>query len=192
MPEEAQKSSHVRCRTIVEILGKPKEHVEETLKGYVRDIKKDGDLVVLKEDYAEATEQGNLWAEFVELDLVVKGLPKLISFCFEYMPSSIEIMKPEEFRLLNSEMAGFLNDLQGRLHNVDMLAKQLKFQNDFLRRNMNAMLHNIVMITLKGRSLGVEQLAAATGTDRGELDKFIERMIKENKIKREDGLLSLA
>ena len=192
MPEEAQKLSHIRCRTIVEILGKPKEHVEETLKGYVSGIKKDRDLVVLGEDYADATEQGNMWAKFVELDLVVKGLPKLIGFCFEYMPSSIEIIKPDEFKVLGSEMAGFLNDLQGRLHNVDMLTKQLKFQNDFLRRNMNAMMHNIVMITLKGRSLTTEQLAAVTGIDREELDKFIEKMIKENKIRKEDDLLSLA
>lgn len=192
MPEEAQKSNHIRCRTIVEILGKPKEHVEEALKGYVGGIRKDRDLVVLGEDYAEATAQGNMWAKFVELDLVVKGLPKLIGFCFEYMPSSIEIIKPDDFRLLNSEMAGFLNDLQGRLHNVDMLTKQLKFQNDFLRVNMNAMMHNIVMITLKGRSLAAEQLASVTGIDKGELDKFIEKMIKEGKIIKEDELLSLA
>ena len=108
------------------------------------------------------------------------------------MPSSIEIIKPEEFRVPGSEMAGFLNDLQGRLHNVDMLTKQLKFQNDFLRRNMNAMIHNLVMITLKGRSFTGEELAVITGIDREELDKFIEKMIKENKIRKEDDLLSLA
>ena len=149
MPEEAQKLSHIRCRTIVEILGKPKEHVEETLKGYVSGIKKDRDLVVLGEDYADATEQGNMWAKFVELDLVVKGLPKLIGFCFEYMPSSIEILKPDKFLIEQGEMSGFLNDLQGRLHTVDMIAKQLKSENQFIKRNLNKSLTNNIVLLLK-------------------------------------------
>ncbi|MBI2130734.1 hypothetical protein HYU10_03110 [Candidatus Woesearchaeota archaeon] len=192
MPDEKQKSEHIRCRTIIEILGKPREHVEATFNDYVSSIRKDPDLVVLEERYAEIKEQGSMWSKFVELDLVVKGLGKLIGFCFNYMPSSIEIVKPEEFRMLNYEMASFLNDLQGRLHNVDMVAKQLKMQNDFLRRNMNAMLHNAVMITLGVRNLDIEELSKVIGVGRQELEPFVEKLLGEKKIRKEDGILSIA
>lgn len=188
---EIQKSDHIRCRTIIEILGKPKEHIEQTLREYVGNIRDDSELAILREEYAETKEQDKMWAKFVELDLVVKGVSKLIGFCFQYMPSSIEIIKPDEFRLLNSEMASFLNDLQGRLHNVDMLAKNLKLQNDFLRKNLNAMLHNLILITLKTRELNIDELSKITGVETEELGKFIEKLINENKIRKEGEILSL-
>jgi len=53
MPEIETKSekNHIRCKTIIEILGKPKEHVEKTIRMYVDNIKKDQDLIVLKESF---------------------------------------------------------------------------------------------------------------------------------------------
>src|SRR3989338_10566187 len=125
--------AHIRCRTIIEVLGKPKEHVENSIKEYVEHIKKDSELVILSEDYSEIREQGKLWSQFVELELVVKGTFKLISFCFEYMPSSMEVMKPEHLILTNHELGSFLNDLQARLHDVDMIVKKQKAENDFIK-----------------------------------------------------------
>src|SRR3989338_11222855 len=110
--EKQGQHAHIRCRAIIEVLGKPQEYVERAIKEYVDHIKKDSELVILNEDYYETKEQGKLWSQFVELDLVIKGTPKLISFCFEYMPSSLEVMKPEHIILTNNELSSFLNDLQ--------------------------------------------------------------------------------
>ncbi len=184
--------AHIRCRTIIEVLGKPKEHVEKAIKEYTEHIKEDSQLVVLKEEYSDIQEQGKLCSKFVELDLVIKGTKKLISFCFEYMPSSLEVLKPEHLMLTNAELSGFLNDLQSRLHNVDMTVKQLKAENEFLRHNMNAILHNAVMICLKVSKLSLEQLSKITGVDIKELEIFVEKLLKENKIKKEEDLYTLA
>ena len=192
---EAEKQGervHIRCRAIIEVLGKPKEHVENSIKEYIEHIKEDSELVILNEDYSEIKEQGPLWSKFVELDLVIKGTKKLIAFCFEYMPSSIDVIKPENLILTNAELSNFLNDLQARLHNVDMIVKKLKAENDFLRLNMNAVLHNAVLICLKVSKLSMEQLSKVTGVDRKELELFIEKLVKENKIKKEDEIYSLA
>ena len=62
----------------------------------------DSDLIVLNEEIADAKEKEKLWTTFVDMEMVVKGIPKLISFCFDYMPSSVEITKPEEFVLKKS------------------------------------------------------------------------------------------
>lgn len=224
MAEDKGQHAHIRCRTIIEVLGKPKEHVENSLREYVAHIREDSELVVLKEEYSEAKEIEkhseerqqnkaasrmasneaaaedlqkdkkvyNLWSQFVELDLVVKGTQKLISFCFEYMPSSIEIAKPEELSMTSRELSIFLNDLQARLHNVDMVVKQLKAENDFLRLNMNAIIHNAILICLKVSKLSLEQLSQVTGLDKKELEIFVEKLLKDNKIKKEDELYCLA
>ena len=192
MAEEKGQHAHIRCRTIIEVLGKPKEHVENSIKDYIEHIKQDSELVILNEEYSELKEQGKLWSQFVELDLVVKGTQKLISFCFEYMPSSIEVIKPENLDMTNREISSFLNDLQARLHNVDMIVKQLKAENDFLRLNMNAVIHNAVLICLKVSKLTLEQLSQITGVDKKELGIFVEKLLKENKIKKENELYCLA
>ena len=194
MPETEKQgqNAHIRCRTIIEVLGKPKEYVEDSIKQYIEHTKEDSELVILNEDYSEIKEQGKLWSKFVELDLVIKGTQKLISFCFEYMPSSIEVTKPEQLIMSNPELSAFLNDLQARLHNVDMVVKQQKAENDFLRHNMNAILHNAILICLKVSRLNLEQLSQITGVDKKELEIFIEKLLKENKIKKEDELYVLA
>ena len=190
--EKQGEHAHIRCRTIIEVLGKPKEYVEDAIKEYIEHIKQDSELVILNEDYSEIKEQGPLWSKFVELDLVVKGTKKLIGFCFEYMPSSIEVVKPEHLVMTNPELSNFLNDLQARLHNVDMIVKQLKAENDFLKHNMNAILHNAILICLKVSRLSLEQLSQITGVDKKELEIFAEKLIKENKIKKEGEIYTLA
>jgi len=108
------------------------------------------------------------------------------------MPSSIEVVKPEHLVMTNPELSNFLNDLQARLHNVDMIVKQLKAENDFLKHNMNAILHNAILICLKVSRLSLEQLSQITGVDKKELEIFVEKLLKENKIKKENELYSLA
>ena len=190
-PEKQGEHAHIRCSTIIEVLGKPKDYVESAIKEYIQHIKEDSELVILNEDYSETKEQGKLWSKFAELDLVIKGTRKLISFCFEYMPSSLEVVKPEHLIMSNPEISGFLNDLQARLHNVDMIVKQLKAENDFLKLNMNAIIHNAIMICLKVSGLNLDQLSQITGVEKKELELFAEKLIKENKIKKEDDLYSL-
>ena len=184
--EKQGQHAHIRCRTIIEVLGKPKEYVENALKEYIEHIKEDSELVVLNDDYSEIKEQGKLWSRFVELELVIKGTSKLISFCFEYMPSSIEVVKPEQLVMSNPELSNFLNDLQARLHDVDMIVKKLKAENDFLKHNMDAILHNAILICLKVSKLSLDQLSQVTGVDKKELKIFVEKLLKENKIKKDN------
>lgn len=194
MAEEEKQgpNAHIRCRTIIEVLGKPKEHVDNAIKQYIGHIKEDSELVILREEYSETTEQGELWSKFVELDLVIKGTTKLIGFCFEYMPSSIEVEKPEQLKLESHELSGILNDLQARLHSVDRIVKEFKGENEFLRGNMNALLHNAVLICLRVSKLTLEQLSQVTGVDIKEIEIFVEKLLKENKIKKENDLYMLA
>lgn len=227
--EKHGEHAHIRCRAIIEVLGKPKEYVEDAIKQYISHIKEDSELVILNEDYSETAEiektkitnteqieknkadslmaddapvnedgsqkdkkMSGLWSKFVELELVIKGTKKLVGFCFEYMPSSLEVLKPEHLVLTNQEISSFLNDLQARLHNVDMIVKQLKAENGFLKLNMNAVLHNAILICLKVSKLDLEQLSQVTGVDKKELEIFAEKMVKENKIKKEDDIYTLA
>lgn len=193
MPEEKliAEKTHIRCKVIIEILGKPKEHVEKTLRMYVDKIKDDSDLIILNSEFSEAVEKEKLYAIFVELDMIIKGIPKLIAFCFDYMPSSIEISKPEEFVMRKSSVEDLINDLQARLHDVDMTVKRQKNENDFLRQNLNKSVSNIILISLASGNLNKGELSEVTGIHDKELDIFLEELLKGNKLKEEQGIYSL-
>ena len=129
------------------------------LRMYIDRIKNDSDLIILKTEFADAKEKEELWATFAELEMVIKGFPKLIAFCFDYMPSSVEIVKPEEFSMKKATIEDLLNDLQARLHQVDMIVKKQKNENEFLKHNLNKSVSNTVLISLASGSLDKQKLS---------------------------------
>ena len=189
--EVKSEKTHIRCKTIIEILGKPKEHVEKTIRMYVDKIKQDPELIVLNINFSSADEKDKLWAIFAEIEIIVKGVPKLIGFCFDYMPSSIEILKPEEFTMNASTIQDLINDLQARLHTVDMIVKKQKNENDFLKRNMNIAVTNVILISLARNNLDKEHLSKITGIKEEELVIFLKKLIEEKRIKEEKNIYSL-
>lgn len=186
------KKDLIRCRAILEVLGKPKEHVEKTIKMLVEKIKENPEISILNESYAEIKPQEKtMFSTFVELEMVVKGVTELTGFCFDFMPSSLEIEKPEQFILKNRDISNMLNDLQAKLHSVDMVAKTLRAERDFLKRNLNTMLTNIITILIKINKNTLEDLSKFTGINKEEMEKHLERLIKEEKIKKEDNTYQL-
>lgn len=183
--DEQNTKENIRCRAIIEILGKPKEHVEKTIRDYVNNIKEDGGFIILSENYSDTEEKNNFFSIFVEIELVSKGIDALFGFCFDYMPSSLEIIKPEQFIFPNNIMTGMLNDLQARLHNVDMVVKKLKNENEFLKINLNRALKNHIIIILKMKERTYDEISKLTGISENDLNPYLEQMIKDKEIKKE-------
>lgn len=187
--QEKLDEGYIQAKVIVELVGKPKEHVENTLKKYLEHIKKNADLEVLKEDVGTAKElegdnQG-LWITFVELELLAKNIPTLVGFCFDYMPSSIEIIEPKELKLKEIELTNIMNDLQGKLHNLDMGAKQLSNENKFLKKNAYFLATNLIAILLKSGARNLKDLARLSGMSEKDMEEFLEKLIKQGFVKKE-------
>ena len=120
--------------------GKPKEHIEKTMKGVIDKIKENKNIYILNQELAEAKElekQKGFFSVFAELELLLMNMPVLVGFCYDYMPSSVEIIAPEEMKLKVNELNSFLNDLQAKLHRSDNMTKQLTMENQFLKNNVN-------------------------------------------------------
>ncbi|HLC98361.1 MAG TPA: hypothetical protein VJC21_06320 [Candidatus Nanoarchaeia archaeon] len=172
-------------RAMIEVLGKPQEHVEEALGTYLENLKKNERYTVLRAVRAKAKKQEDqdLWVTFAELEARTEKVEDLIGFCFDYMPSLIEVIEPVEFPLKDLDVTQFLNDLQAKLHNVDMIAKSVKLENDHLHRNMGSLLRNYVILLLsKGGRLTAEQLSKLTGVDQDRLEDFLDTLIDKGHI----------
>lgn len=123
----------IKARIIIEIAGFPKEHIEEVLKKIVQKIKTE--KKVLKYQIFEAEQHEKLYSTFTEMEIEFKNLEELSAFCFDYMPSSIEILSPLELKLLAKDYENMFNDIMAKLHQYDMTIKNLKAENMLLKKH---------------------------------------------------------
>lgn len=174
-------------------MGKPKEHVDFSMKKYLQNLKENKDYTVVSEDLADLKKQDDseLWMVFAELEINTEKVDDLISFCFDYMPSLIEIIEPEKLSLGALEISNFLNDLQAKLHSVDMIAKQLKTENDILKHNTGSLLKNYITVLLGQQNLTSEQLSKLTGVNKDRLEDYLDNLIDEGRVDLKEGIYVL-
>ena len=183
----------VIIRTIVNMIGKPKEHLEQIIKDYVQELKKEKGVTVIKEEYAEAEEQETkgMFSIFVELEVEFIDVDKLMWFCFDYMPASIEILSPANFQYNAADFTNYLNELQTKLHKLDMLIKNFESENKVLKKNGLTLLKNLLIVILKGKSQNIEHISKEAGVPVEQVDKFLKSMIQEGKVKENEGMYEL-
>ena len=171
------------ARVIIEMLGAPKEYIELTLKNYIEKLKKDG-IKIIKETVEPAQKQNELFSTFVELDIEIEKMEELFGFCFDSMPSSVEILEPEELQITAGELSDHLNDLQAKLHEVDMVVKTTRAQNKVLDKNAMNVFKNFVKYLCK-EGMTTAEMSKIVGIEERQLQKFVDILVKEDKIKKE-------
>lgn len=182
----------IKFKAVIEILGKPKEHVEETLKKYIEHIKEDKNYTITSEHHEEPVKQDDdMFSTFAELDIETNSIENVNGFCFDYMPSSVDIISPMSLTFKTSELTNISNDLMAKLHTMDMALKKLKNENDFLKRNTGAIIFNIIKIALFGKKLNIEQLSKVTGINTKELEHFVNTLEKDGSIAKDGDLYYL-
>jgi len=131
-----KKMTKVQAKIVIEILGRPKEHVEDTMKKIVDKLKDEEKVKLLKETTYKAEEIEKMWSTFSDLEIEVEDVSQLVDICFDYMPSSIEILEPHKMDLETKKVSDLLNDLMAKLHKVDMLLKNTVAENNVLKRQL--------------------------------------------------------
>ncbi len=176
---------YLHVRAIVEVVGKPKKHVEETLKKYLAKIQDNKNYVLINQSIEPAEEHENYFSTFAEVEMLFKDSIALLSFCFDYMPSSLEIISPEKILIKNNDFAGFINDLQARLHTLNTGVIQLKEQNRFFLKNTAVLLRNFIVVLLSSRPMTIKEMHPYLGIKEKDIIKVLQVLIKEKKVKKE-------
>jgi len=190
---ERLEQGQVFAKVIIEVLGRPKEHVAKSIKEFTDKIKEDKRYDMLNVKIAKPKEVESMFSVYAELDIWFKKLINVLDMCYDYMPSSIEIIEPTELKMKSTDLSGFFNDTQARLHQIDMIFKNTKAENEKLKINIHNLLKNALLISLrtkKGKT--IEQLSGAIGISKENLSKLIVGIIKEEeRIKKKDDMYYL-
>ena len=176
--------TQISFRAVIEVLGKPKEYVEKALVEYIEKLKQDKNytLILVEIEKTQQQEKEELWSNFAELEIKTEKIENITAFCFDYMPSVIEILEPEQITMNDVQLSSFLNDLQAKLHSVDMIAKQAKIESDYLKRNSGILLKNFIFSLLARNGLTSEQLSMLSGVKIEQIEDILDKFIDEGKV----------
>jgi hypothetical protein len=160
--KERVAKGQILCRVIIEVLGAPKEYVEEAITLVVDKVKADESLELVSESTYEAEEKGKLFVTFSELEIWFKNMDSLVQFIFNFTPSSIEVMQPTSCVIPAIILSGFFNDFLMKMHELGLKVKDVSAKAQVLQKNTDALIRNFInVILVQPKSAG--EISTLTG-----------------------------
>ena len=129
----------IKAILIIEVLGKPKEHLVQTLEKISEDISKEKGVELIEKkirEPVELKERKDLFTTFAELEIEVESMLYFTILIFKYMPAHVEIISPELIAMHNTGWNDVFNELVRRLHGYDEVARIMQFQNRELQQKL--------------------------------------------------------
>jgi hypothetical protein len=135
----------IRALLIFEILGRPPEHIKQALDDYVSQLDKQRGISLVSKTIhepklVEEKDSKDLYTTFAEAEVLIDNMNALLSIVLNMLPSSIEIIQPEELAITNSELTSALTDLTLKLHRYDEVAKTLSIEKENLLNRLREVL----------------------------------------------------
>ena len=133
------KATGIKAVFILEIIGRPKEHLTQTLEKIIESISQEKGVKLIEKKINEPVELKNnkdFYGTFAEVEVEVEEILQIAILMFKYMPANIEIIEPELIALSNNGWNDILNELARRLHAYDEMARVLQIQTAKLQKEL--------------------------------------------------------
>lgn len=191
--EEILQEGGVLSRIIIEIQGAPKEHIKNTMKLVIDKLNLEENVSsVCENEVMEIIDQKGVFSAFTEFEIAFDDLPKLIGFCFDYAPTSIEILEPAHFSFQSNVLSDLLNDVVNQIHQHAGVIRTITAENKILKYNASAFLRNILVIALSQKERNINELSKITGIKEKELEPILKELISRNDLSYKDKKYYLA
>lgn len=121
----------IRASLIIDVIGKPPEHLTATLEEFVKKIGEEKGVSLINKKISPPViikEQKDFYSSFAEIEIGLEEIFSLAILVFKYMPAHIEVTSPEKFSVSNTDWNDILNEVTRRLHGYDEVARVMQFQ----------------------------------------------------------------
>ncbi len=125
----------IKAKFILEIIGRPAEHITEALNELIVRIGQEKGIIILFKEIhkpKQVEKADNLWTSFADLEMEFVSTQHFFNAIMTYMPAHVEIFSPEKFQFNTFELNELANFIVGKLHNYDALAKKLMGEREIL------------------------------------------------------------
>ena len=183
--KERVDKGQVLARIIIEVLGAPKDYVEEAIQIVVDRVRSTKEIEVVSESTFEAEERGKLFCTFTELEMWFDNLDVLSNFLFEFTPSSVEIMQPSHITVDARFVSGFFNDFLLKMHELGLKVKDTSATVQLLQKNADALIRNFISYSLSSCPKSADEIASATGIPKDNAAALLSNFEKAGVAKKE-------
>jgi hypothetical protein len=178
------KNGAVLAQVAFELIGNPKEYIENAVKSYINNIKNDSQIKIISEEFGEAEQlEGGLWSTYADTEMLFDNLDKLNWLCINFMPASIEIIAPEELSFSDKDLTNWFNDLLSKLHEISASVRQTTTQDQLVVKTMNALIQNAIIVASEHYHTP-EEISSKTGIAKEQLQPFFDALIKQGKLEK--------
>ncbi|MBU4308706.1 MAG: hypothetical protein KJ566_02840 [Nanoarchaeota archaeon] len=129
----------IRAVMILEIIGKPAEHLVSTLEDFIKKIGEEKKTQVISKKIAEPIfmkDSKEFYTTHAEVEVEVEEVLYLAMLMFKYMPAHIEVISPELIALTNNGWGEILSELTRRLHGYNEVARVLQNEKIILENKL--------------------------------------------------------
>lgn len=137
------KDVKIKAMFIFEILGRPPEHVKQTMEELIDKLNELKGIEITSRKVhepklveKEGMKNQNLFTTFAEVGILGDDLNAVMNIVFHTMPSHIEILEPEELSIKNFDLSQTLSILTTKLHRYDEIAKTLAMERNILAKQL--------------------------------------------------------
>ena len=133
---------------ILEMMGRPKEHVEKFMQDFLEKIGMEKGIKITKTEThkpkiierkdkegkkIEVKEGEEMYSLFSEIEVESETISDFTRVVFAYLPSHVEIISPTDFSMENFEVNSLFNEISRKLHEYDAIAKRALMENQILQ-----------------------------------------------------------
>jgi len=133
----------IKLLMVLEILGKPKEYVSQSLNNIINQIRNEKGISVKNSktnEPKELKENKEIFSSFAEVELESQDIQSFVVLMFKYMPSHVEVLSPLKYEMTNNELSNILTDLILRLHSYEQIARMMQSEKNILEKRLKELL----------------------------------------------------
>lgn len=168
-------SNKIEARLVIEIMGRPPEHIKETLQTLVLRMADEKGVEIVDKQYHDpipVEESKDLFTAFVEVEAKFDGPVEFFGTVFNYMPANVEVIHPANLKMQSNSVSELANFVLGKLHQYDAVVKRTINERDIL---VNQLKH------LKGMGPGPRTSISVDGDELDEKKDIEKEEIKSEK-----------
>jgi len=129
----------VRVLFILEILGRPPEHLISTLEDIIKQLGEEKGVEIKEKKINEPVimeNQKDFYTSFAEIEIEANEIFIIPLLIFKYMPAHVEIISPEKISLKKNDWNSILNEIARRLHAYDEVARIIQTEKAILEKKL--------------------------------------------------------
>ncbi len=136
-------SEKIQAILILEILGKPAEHIIESLNKIIDKIPEEKGVSLIDKKVHEAKQTKDnpeFFSSFAEVEVEVESIMHIAMLMFKYMPAYVQIVSPEKMNVSNIDLSELFSELTRKLHGYDEVARVLQMEKGVLEKKLKSIM----------------------------------------------------